>query len=67
MKYMNDKADAVKDALNSLSPKQDEIVSKSIQENLDRIANSETFRALSYDIKHSGKAAFKPSKTHENV
>jgi len=67
MRYMNDKADAVKHALNSLSPKQDEIVSKSIKENLDKIANSETFRAMSYDLKHSGKAAFKPTKTHENV
>ena len=63
MKYINDKADEVKNALNSLSPKQDQIVSKSIQENLDRIANSESFRAMSYDIAHSGKAAFKPSKT----
>jgi hypothetical protein len=62
MKYINDKADEVKQSLNSLSPKQEQIVSKATKDNLDGIANSEIFRAMSYDIAHSGKAAFKPNR-----
>jgi hypothetical protein len=58
-KYINDKASQVKEALNSLSPKQEQKVAKVIAENLDEIANSEIYRAMSYDVAHSGKAAFK--------
>ena len=58
--YINDKASQVKKSLNSLSPNQDQKVAKFIKENLDGIGDSEIFRAMAYDVHHSGKAAFKP-------
>lgn len=60
--YMNEKADQTKNFLSSLSPEQDRKVDQSIQENLDALANSEIFRAMSYDVTHSGKSAFKAKK-----
>jgi hypothetical protein len=57
--YMNRKADEAKRALDSLSPRQQKIVEASIKGNADLIANSEIFRAMQYDVYHSGSKAFK--------
>jgi hypothetical protein len=57
--YMNRKADEVKLILDSLSPRQQEIVDASFQRNVDSIANSEIFRAMQYDFAYSGAKAFK--------
>ena len=65
--YINDKASQAKKALDSLSPNQDQKVAKFIRENLDSIGDSEIFRAMSYDVHHSGKAAFKPSKEKDQA
>ena len=56
--YMNRKADEVKSKLESLSTKQHELIDAMFDENIDVIANSEVFRAMSYDVAHSGKDAF---------
>jgi hypothetical protein len=61
--YINDNADRARKALSALSPQQERKVDHAIKENLDELANSEIFRAMSYDIAQSGKAAFKPKKT----
>jgi hypothetical protein len=64
--YMNRKADQVKQVLDSLSPKQQEIIDTSIKKNADLIANSEIFRAVQYDIAYSGKKAFKEEKQRDS-
>jgi len=61
-KYINEKASQVKESLDSLSPKQEQKVAKAFQKNLDELANSEIYRAMSYDVAQSGNAAFKPDK-----
>jgi hypothetical protein len=64
--YMNEKADQTKAILSSLSPQQDRKVDQAIKENLDDLAASEIFRAMNYDVAHSGSAAFKNSKASTN-
>jgi len=56
-----------KKALDSLSPKQEQKVAKFIEQNLDEFAESEIARAMTYDVHHSGKAAFKPKKRKGNI
>src|SRR5205814_1763727 len=56
--YLNEKADEVMDSLDSLSPRQQAIVSNAIRENADAIANSDVFTAMQADVKFSGRAAF---------
>ncbi len=56
--YWNRKADEVKHALESMSPKQQAIAEASMIENADKIANSEIFRAMQYDVVFSGEKAF---------
>jgi len=53
--------------LDSLSPKQEQKVAKFIEQNLDELAESEIARAMTYDVHHSGKAAFKPKKRKGNI
>jgi hypothetical protein len=60
--YMNRKADEVMQILDSLSPRQQEIVDASFEKNVDLIANSEIFRAFEYDLAHSGERAFSKRK-----
>lgn len=65
--YMNQKATQVKKALDSLSPKQEQKVAKFIEQNLDELAESEIARAMTYDVHHSGKAAFKQKRRKGNI
>ncbi len=60
--YWNRKADEVKNILKSLSPRQQEIGDKAFYKNVDAIANSEIFRAMQYDVAHSGQKAFSNRK-----
>lgn len=57
--YWNRKADEVKKALESMSPRQQAIAKASFYKNVDKIANSEIFRAMQHDFFHSGIEAFK--------
>jgi hypothetical protein len=60
--YMNRKADEIKSALQSMSPRQHEIVDEMFNKHVDAIANSEIYRAIQYDVAHSGKEAFSKRK-----
>lgn len=60
--YMNEMADKVKDFFASMSPQQQRKVDEAIRENLDELVDSEIFRAMNYDVAHSGDAAFKNSE-----
>lgn len=62
--YLNRKADEVMGALDSISPRQQKKVDKAFYENIDEVANSEVFRAMYYDVAHSGEEAF--SKRDDN-
>lgn len=63
--YFNEQANKAAEALASVSPKQSQIIQKAFQENVDELANSEIFRALQYDVYHSGKNAFKVTESEE--
>lgn len=60
--YMNRKANENKNILESMSSRQHEIIDAMFDKNVDAIANSEAFRAMGYDIAHSGKEAFSKRK-----
>lgn len=57
--YWNEKANEGAKTLHSTSPRQKQIIHEAILENADELANSELFRAIQYDVYHSGKNAFK--------
>jgi hypothetical protein len=56
--YMNNKADEAKRILESISPKQQKAIDSMFEMNINAIADSELFRAMNYDIYHSGGEAF---------
>jgi|WetSurMetagenome_2_1015567.scaffolds.fasta_scaffold317249_1 hypothetical protein len=56
--YWNQKANESSEVLASLSSKQKDKINNYIVNNADTLLSSDTFRALKYDIKHSGKDAF---------
>jgi len=56
--YMNQKANQTAGIFSSLSPRQILKTRKLISEHLDETADSETFRAMYYDVAHSGRKAF---------
>lgn len=58
VEYWNTKADETQKALNSISPRQQEKLDKNFEENIDDYIGSEVFRAMEYDIYHSGDEAF---------
>ncbi len=60
--YLSRKADETKNALESVSPKQQAIIDTAFHKNVDAIAQSETFRAMQSDVAHSGKEAFSMRK-----
>lgn len=64
--YWNQKADESAKVLASISPKQKEKITKNILENADDFIRSSTFRALKYDIKHSGKSAFEITQSEND-
>jgi len=57
--YWNDKANEATKALASTSPRQKQKIKQAIRQNADELANSELFRAIQYDVLHSGKNAFR--------
>jgi len=63
--YWNEKANEGTKALASVSPRQKQKIQESIQENIDELANSELFRAIQYDVQHSGKKAFEYPESGE--
>lgn len=63
--YMNEKANRSAKILSSLSPRQKHMIHERIIEDADEVANSEIFRAMYYDVAHSGKAAFEVTESDE--
>ena len=58
-KYLNDKANQVREKMGEMSEAQRGKVDAMIQEHLDEIGSSEGFRAMEYDVMHSGNKAFR--------
>ena len=56
--YLNEKAGQVAEVMASISPRQKRKCKEYVMKNLDKFAESDVFRAMSYDVRHSGKAAF---------
>lgn len=63
--YWNEKANLGAKALASTSPRQKQIIKETILENADEFINSEIFRAMQYDVYHSGKNAFKITESED--
>jgi hypothetical protein len=63
--YMDQKANQTARIFSSLSPRQKRKTRKLINEHLDEIAGSETFRAMYYDVAHSGRTAFEVTEPDE--
>lgn len=63
--YWNEKANEGAKALALISTKQKQMIQESILENADGLAKSELFRAIQYDVYHSGKNAFKITEPDE--
>jgi hypothetical protein len=60
--YLNAKADGSAKSLASTSLRQQQIIQKSIYDNVEEFIDSEIFRAMQYDVYHSGEKAFKLPK-----
>jgi hypothetical protein len=63
--YWNEKANEGTKALASVSPRQKQKIQEAILKNADELANSELFRAIQYDVLHSGKNAFRYPESEE--
>lgn len=63
--YWNEKANEATKALASTSPRQKQKIQEAIRKNADELANSELFRAIQYDVLHSGKNAFRYPRPEE--
>ncbi len=57
--YWNEQADRAAEAFASVSPKQSNIIKEAFVKNANELADSEIFRAMQYDVHHSGQNAFK--------
>jgi len=67
--YWNEQADRAAEAFASVSPKQSNIIKEEFVKNANELTESEIFRAMQYDVYHSGKNAFKitePEKSNES-
>jgi len=56
--YFNDQANISAKSLASMSSRQQRVIQESILKNVDEFQKSEIFRAIQYDVYHSGKDAF---------
>ena len=63
--YMMDRARRAAERLKAMSPRQRQIVRKAQGKDLDRIAESESFRALYQDITLFGRSAFGPEEVQD--
>lgn len=66
LSYLNDKADKSRKAQATISPKQSKKIQKVFNEKAVEIAESEVFRAMQYDVYHSGKRAFKQAESDKD-
>jgi hypothetical protein len=57
--YINNKANHVMEVMGNISTQQRDKVDVMIDEHLDEIASFEGFRAMEYDVAHSGSRAFR--------
>lgn len=64
--YFNERADRSAKLLANLSPRQRQSIRDGFKKDADKIAESEVFRAMSYDIAHSGNDAFKVTKPEDD-
>jgi len=60
--YLKSRARIVSQALDSISVKQWAKITETYQKDLDRAANSESFRAMNFDVNQFGQAAFRNDK-----
>ena len=60
--YLMDKARRAADLQRKLSDKQNKKIEESYRKDMDRAANSESFRAMSEDVRLSGSKAFRSEK-----
>lgn len=56
--YLNSRAEEIKEKMNSISEKQKEVIHKSFEKNLDRVATSNTFKAMNIDFELFGGDIF---------
>ncbi len=63
--YWNEKADRVKEALESISIKQKRLINESMLNNVDELINSEVFRATQRDVYYSGRQALDCTKLED--
>jgi hypothetical protein len=61
--YFNNKADENAKLMDSVSPKQQEVIRKAFMDNIEGMADSDVFKALEYDVNLSGEEAFKVNKS----
>jgi hypothetical protein len=59
MDYLIGKAKTAAAAQNKISQRQNAKIEAAFRKNIDRVANSETFRALSHDVRLFGRDAFR--------
>jgi hypothetical protein len=64
--WMNERANYVASLLRGLSPGQQAKIASVIEQRHDEIMTSEAFRAMAYDVEHSGSAAFGSTKPISN-
>ena len=66
--YWNEKANESHRALDSISSKQKKRIQQSILNNADKLVDSEVFRAIQFDVYHSGRRAFSaPDLENDNT
>lgn len=65
--YWNDKANEIAKMMQSTSPVQRQKIHQHIMDNVDEVATSDSFRALRYDVYHSGKNAFRITESGEDT
>jgi hypothetical protein len=59
MEYLIGKAKNAAAAQNKISQRQNEKIEAAFRKDIDKVANSETFRALSHDVRLFGHDAFR--------
>ncbi|MBB1602912.1 hypothetical protein [Variovorax sp. UMC13] len=59
--YWNHKAQAMADALGSVSPRQKQKIEDAFRANIERFSESDAFRAMQADVEMFGESAFSPS------
>ncbi|MDO9360663.1 MAG: hypothetical protein Q7T70_16935 [Polaromonas sp.] len=57
--YLNEKARGMSSSMDTMSPRQQKIVEETFRRNLDRLADSDAFKAMNADVNFFGDGAFR--------